>query len=156
MCEILEQSHWCSLDYISRIKILISNPQVPNIKTCPKDLNYWYAGFQILDWNSNFQSPLVWTNEKLQRIFSSYKDLFTIKFPLIKFIYYCYRSKNGQQLSPSHLLFSLLFPPSLRYNITHSSNFNFYLRTTHFFFFNYFQFYASRKALVITTNLSQL
>ena len=65
MCEILEQSHWCSQGYISRIKILISNPQVPNIKTCPKDLNYSYAGFQILDWNSNFQSPLVWTTDKL-------------------------------------------------------------------------------------------
>ena len=70
MCEILEQSHWCSQDYISRIKILISNPQVPNIKTWPKKgLNHRYAGFQISDWNSNFQSPLVWTNEELQRIF---------------------------------------------------------------------------------------
>ena len=65
MCEILEQSHWCTQDYISRIKILIFNPQVPNIKTCPKGLNYSYAGFQILDWNSNFQSPLVWTTDKL-------------------------------------------------------------------------------------------
>ena len=33
-----------------------------------EDLNYRYAGFQILDWNSNFRSPLLWTNEKLQRI----------------------------------------------------------------------------------------
>ena len=79
MCEILEQSHWCSQDYISRIKIFISNPQVPNIETCPKYLNYSYAVFQILDWNSNFQSPLVWTNEKLQRIFFTHKDLFAIK-----------------------------------------------------------------------------
>ena len=63
------QTHWCSQDYISRIKILISNPQVPNMKIFPKDLNYRYAGFQILDWNSNFQSPLVWTNEKLVRFF---------------------------------------------------------------------------------------
>ena len=67
MCEILGQSHWCSQDSISRIKILISNPQVPNMKTCPKSLNYRYAGFQISDWNSNFQSPLVWTTEKLLR-----------------------------------------------------------------------------------------
>ena len=36
MCEILGQTHWCSQDYISRIKILISNPQVPNRKTWPK------------------------------------------------------------------------------------------------------------------------
>ena len=27
MRKILEQSHWCSQDYISRIKILISNPK---------------------------------------------------------------------------------------------------------------------------------
>ena len=33
MCEILGQTHWCFEDSISRIKILISNPQVPNIKT---------------------------------------------------------------------------------------------------------------------------
>ena len=41
-------------------------------------------------------------------------------------------SKNGQQLSPSHLYFPFFFPLSLRYNITHSSNFNFYHGTTHF------------------------
>ena len=69
MCEILRQTHWCSQDYISRIKILLSNPQVPNMKTWPMGPNYRYAGFQILDLNSNFQSPLVWTNEKLQRFF---------------------------------------------------------------------------------------
>ena len=51
------------------LKILISNAQVPNMKTWPKGLKYRYAGFQILNWNSNFQSPPVWTNEKLQRIF---------------------------------------------------------------------------------------
>ena len=66
MGEILGQSHWCSQNSISRIKILISNPQVPNMKICPKSLNYRYAGFQILDWNSNFQSPLVRTADKLQ------------------------------------------------------------------------------------------
>ena len=76
----------------SRIKILISNPQVPNIKPWPKGLNYRYAGFQILDWNSHFQSPLVWTNEKL-RFFFSHKDLFTIKNPIDKIYHkiYCLR-----------------------------------------------------------------
>ena len=78
MCEILGQSHWSSQDSISRIKILISNPQVPNMKTCPKSLNSRYAGFQILDWNSNFQSSLVRTTDKLLQIFT-HKDLFTIK-----------------------------------------------------------------------------
>ena len=82
MWEILEQSHWCSQDYIS-------NPQVPNIKICPRDLNYRYAGFQILDWNSNFQLPLVWTNEKLQQFFFTRKDLFAIKkSPFRRFIVY--------------------------------------------------------------------
>ena len=46
-----------------------------------------------MDWNSNFQSPLVWTNEKLGRIFFSHKDLFAIKKSsfikfIIKFIVY--------------------------------------------------------------------
>ena len=99
-----------------------------------KDLNYRYAGFQILDWNSNFQSSPVWTNEKLQRIFFSYKDLFTIKFPLIKI--YCLRWAVYQKTDSNCPLvifcFPFFFPPSLRYNITHSSNFNFYLGTTHF------------------------
>ena len=89
MCEIQGQTHWYSQDYISRIKILISNPQVPNKKTCPKDLNYRYAGFQILDRNFNFQSPLFWTNENIQRFFFTRKDLFAIKKkPFIKFIVY--------------------------------------------------------------------
>ena len=53
--------------------------------------------------------------------------------PFIKFIvYYCCLSKTGQQLSHSHLWFPLFFPSSLRYNITHSSNLNFYLGITHF------------------------
>ena len=104
MCEILGQSHWCSQDSISRIKILISNPQVSNIKTCPKSLNYRYAGFQILDWNSNFQSSLVLTTDKLQQIFT-HQDLFTIKNFIHKnIVYYCCLSKkNGQQLSQSSL-----------------------------------------------------
>ena len=76
----------------SRIKILISNPQVPNMKTWPKGLNYRYAGFQILDWNSNFQSPPVWTNEKLRRIFFfTHKDLFaTKKIPIHKIYHKIY------------------------------------------------------------------
>ena len=87
MWEILGQSHWCSQDSISRNKILISNPQVPNMKTCPKSLNNRLtAGFQISDWNSNFQSPLVLTTEKLLRIFT-HKDLFTIKNSIHKI--YC-------------------------------------------------------------------
>ena len=57
---------------------------------------------------------------------------------------------------PLVIFLSLLFlpayvPPSLRYNITHSSNHNFYLGITYIFFLNYFQFYPSRKALVIKT-----
>ena len=61
--------------------------KVQTWKPDPKDLNYWYAGFQILDWNSHFQSPLVWTNEKLQQIFFTHKDLFAIKkSPFLKFI----------------------------------------------------------------------
>ena len=103
MCEILGQSHWCSQDSISRIKILISNTPVQNMKTCPKSLNYRYAGFQILDWNSNFQSWLVQTTDKLLQIFT-HKDLFTIKNFIHKnIVYYCCLSKNGQQLSQSSL-----------------------------------------------------
>ena len=45
----------------------------------------------------------------------------------ILFFFYCCLSNNGQQLSQS----SFFFPPSLRYNITHSSNLNFYLGITH-------------------------
>ena len=86
MCEILGQSHWCSKNSISRIKILISNPQVPNMKTCPKSLNYRYAGFQNLDWNANFQSSLVRTADKLLLI-STHQDLFTIKNSIHKI--YC-------------------------------------------------------------------
>ena len=37
-------------------------------KPYPKGLNYIYAGFQILDWNSNFQSSLVRTTDKLLQI----------------------------------------------------------------------------------------
>ena len=146
------------------------------MKTFPKSLNYRYAGFQILDWNSNFQSSLVRTTDKLLQIFT-HQDLFTIKknsihkiyhiyyqflLPktpsMVTFIYvnlvfsYCCLSNNGQQLSQS----SFLFPPSLRYNITRSSNLHLYLGITHFFLKNYFQLYASRKALVIKTNLSLL
>ena len=168
MCEILGQSHWCSQDSISRIKILISNPQVPNIKTCPKSLNYRYAGFQILDWNSNFQSPLVWTNEKLLRIFT-HKDLFTIKKIIDKnIVYYKFLLTKTPSIvnfihdnivyikclsktdsnCPSHLCFPLSFSPLLWYNITHSSNSQF-LSRDHTFKKNDFQFYASRKALDI-------
>ena len=51
----------------------------PDQKVLSRDMQ----AFQILDWNSNFQSPLVWTNEKLQRFFF-HKDLFTIKNPIDK------------------------------------------------------------------------
>ena len=44
--------------------------------------------------------------------------------------FYCCLSNNGQQLSQSSF-FSFLFPPSLRYNITHSTNLEFYLGITH-------------------------
>ena len=89
MCEILGQPHWCSQNSISRIKILISNPSVQNMKTCPKSLNYRYAGFQILDWNSNSQLSLVRTTDKLLQIFT-HKDLFTIKNFIHKnIVYYC-------------------------------------------------------------------
>ena len=57
---------------------------------------------------------------------------------------------------PIAIFVPFFFFPSLRYNITHSSNFNFYLGITHFWKKKYFQFYASRKALVIKTNLSLL
>ena len=78
---------------------------------------------------------------------------------IIKFIVYDKLSIKKRTMTvpqQSFVFFSLLFfPPSLRYTITHSSNFNFYLGTTHLKK-KYFQFYASKKALVITTNLSQL
>ena len=127
-------SHWCSQDYISRIKILISN--------------------------HHLSGPMKSYND-----FFFHKDLFTIKkIPLIKFIikfivYDKLSIKKWTMTVPqSSFVFFLssFFPPSLRYTITHSRNFNFYLRTTHLKKKNYFQFYASRKAVVITTNLSQL
>ena len=46
-------------------------------------------------------------------------------------VFICCLSKNGEQLSQPSFLFSFLFPPSLRYNITHSSNLNFYLGIIH-------------------------
>ena len=52
-------------------------------------------------------------------------------------------------------LLSFSFSPSLRYNITHSSNCHFsMLRAQSFFLFfkSYLQFYPSRKALVIKTH----
>ena len=48
--------------------------------------------------------------------------------------------------------YPFFFSPSLRYNITHSSNDNFYPGITHLKKKNYFQFYPSRNALVIKTN----
>ena len=45
-------------------------------------------------------------------------------------VFYCCLSKNEQQLSQSSF-FSFSFPPSLRYNITHSCNLDFYLGITH-------------------------
>ena len=186
MCKILGQSHWCSQDSISRIKILISNPQVPNMKTCPKSLNYRYAGFQILDWNSNFQSSLVRTTDKLLQIFT-HKDLFTIKNSIHKI--YCLLLLSIMCTTQWHnplsiqwasacsflcqclflltLLFSLFtvctipsypFFFSLPYydTILHIAVINFSLGITYIFFFSYFQFYPSRKAVVIKTNLSLL
>ena len=49
MCEIPGQPNRRSRNSISRVKILISNPPVQNMKTFPKSVNYRYAGFQILD-----------------------------------------------------------------------------------------------------------
>ena len=124
------------------------------MKTCPKSLNYRYAGFQILDWNSNFQSSLVRTTDELLQIFT-HQDLFTIKKnPFIKFIiftisflltktpsmvtlisdnlvFFIAVNQKTDSNCPSPLFLSFLFPPSLRYNITHSSNLNFYLGITH-------------------------
>ena len=99
MCEILGQSHWCSQDSISRIKILISNSIVQSMKTYPKRLNYRYAGFQILDWNSYFQSSLVRTTDKLLQIFT-HKDLFTIKNFIHKNILFI---KNVTHFPPVYL-----------------------------------------------------
>ena len=107
-------------------------------KPSPKSFNYRYAGFQILDWNSNFQSSLIRTTDKLLQIFT-HQDLFTMKkikkksihkiyhiyyqFLLTKtpsmvtFIYdnlvffYCCQSKNGQQLSQSSFFFLPFFHP---------------------------------------------
>ena len=110
MCEIPGQPHQCSRNSISRIKILISNPQVPNIKTYPKCLNYRYAGFQITDWNSNFQSPLVRTTEKLLQIFT-HKDLFTIKNSIHKIIvYHCCPSKKRTATVPVIFVSLLTLP----------------------------------------------
>ena len=132
MCEILGQPHWCFENSISRIKILISNPQVPNIKTCPKGLNYRYAGFQILDWNSNFQSSLVRTTDKLQQTFTQ-KDLFTIKNSIHKIYCLLLLSIKKRTATVPVIFVSLLsFSPLLWYNITHSSNLNFYLGISHF------------------------
>ena len=46
-------------------------------------------GFQILDWNSNLQSSLVRTTDKLLQIFT-HQDLFTIKKNSIHKIYHIY------------------------------------------------------------------
>ena len=53
-------------------------------KPAPKGLDYRYAGFQILDWNYNFQSSPVWTNEKLQRIFFFLQRPIYDKIPIDK------------------------------------------------------------------------
>ena len=120
------------------------------MKTFPKSLNYRYAGFQILDWNSNFQSSLVRTTDKLLQFFT-HQDLFTIKKKIYHIYYQFLLTKTPSMVTfiydnlvfffiavyqttdsncPSPLFF-FFFPPSLRYNITHSSNLNFYLGITH-------------------------
>ena len=123
------------------------------MKTCPKSLNYRYAGFQILDWNSNFQSPLVRTTDKLLQIFT-HKDLFTIKISFMKilFIIAVYHVRDTMAQSLVHtagICFSL---PHFD-TILHIAVINFFLWITHIFKINYFQFYPSRKALVIKTNV---
>ena len=86
MCEILGQSHWCSQDSISRIKIPISNTQVPNIKNLPQKV----LTTDMRDSKSWIEILIITCLDqwKVTTIFFTHKDLFTIKILLIKFIVY--------------------------------------------------------------------
>ena len=63
----------------------IDSPNFTNIEKvyAHSSDKHQYAGFQILDWNSNFQSPLVRTSDKLLRIFT-HKDPVYYKVSLKK------------------------------------------------------------------------
>ena len=75
-------------DYISRIKILISNPQVPNKKNLTQkilttDMRDSKSWTEILIFNHYLSGPMKSYNE----FFFTHKDLFAIKkSPFIKFI----------------------------------------------------------------------
>ena len=65
MSEILGQTHWCSQDYISRIKILISNPQVPNLtqKIVTTDMRGSKSWTEILIFNHHLSGLMKSYNE---------------------------------------------------------------------------------------------
>ena len=79
------------------------------------------------------------------------------KKPLIKFIVYDKLSikKTDSNCPLVIFIFSSFF--LLHFDtILHIAVISIFIKRSHFFFFNYFQFYASRKALVIKTNFSLL
>ena len=126
----------------------ISKP-VPNVLTTDMRnswTNHRCAEFQILDWNSNFQSPLARTTDKLLQNFT-HKKPFTIKFiyenivyykiSFIKILFIMNVTQNTDSncplviflfllFCPHNSFLPFLFSPSLRYNITHYSNHNFF------------------------------
>ena len=102
-------------------------------------------------------------NHHLSWPIKSYNDFFFLqrpiydKIPIDKIYLLLLSIKKTDSNCPLVVFcFPFCFPPSLRYNITHSSNFNFYLGTTHLKKKNISNFMLLEKPLVITTNLSQL
>ena len=155
MCKIPGQPNRWSRNFISRIKILISNPPVQNMKTCPKCLNYWYAGFQILDWNSNFQSPLIRTTDKLLWNFTR-KDPVYYKFIYENIVYKKnFIHKNGQWLSHSHLSFPSFSLPHYD-TILHIGVIIIFIQGSHIFFFMISNFILLERPLSLKLMLSPL
>ena len=76
MCEILEQSHLCSQDYISRIKILISNATSSKHKNLSQkvlttDMRDSRSWTEIIIFNHHLSGPM-----------KSYNDFFFLQRPI--------------------------------------------------------------------------
>ena len=142
MCEILGQPHWCSQNSISRIKILIFGHHLA------RGLKSYY--------DSPFIKKYCYYNFLLTKAPSTINS-----FMKILFIKKCHSFLTTVFLSPKSSFFLLLclrnsFVPFLfslpHYDtILHIAVIIIFIEGSHIFF-NYFQFYPSRKALVIKTN----